>query len=202
RQLKRNQALSPIEVQDLLLLSWQEDLYNQTIRYLSLRPHSQKEIRDYLSRRIFVIKRKSLDAKLAEEMDLEKNLPTLINKIIDRLKGNKFIDDREFSRWLIRQRLTYRPRGKRALLIELRQKGVDKEVTDEVMADESVFSAEAEEKTAQKLAEKIWKNFKLTKGSKPEIIYKYRQRLWQRLISRGFSYNLVKTIVDDLLHKE
>jgi len=201
-QLRVNQPLSSIEVQDLLLLSWQEELYNQTLTYLSSRPHSQREVNDYLKRRIFSLKRKQLASALAETIDWGKIVPTLINKSMDRLKKNKFVDDREFVLWWIKQRLAFRPRGKMALRLELRQKGVASEIIDELLAKEDLISTSIEEEAARRLAQKIWQRFKPHQEVDRQELFDRKKRLWQRLVSRGFSYEVVKTIVDDLVKKQ
>ena len=90
-------------------------LLDKAYRFLSFRPRSEKEIKDYL-------KKKKTPARF-------------VQKIIDELKRQKLVDDLEFSRWWIEQRNTFRPKGKIALKIELRQKGVTREIMEEVIEE-------------------------------------------------------------------
>lgn len=118
---------------------------------LSYRNRSEREIRQRLNR-------------LSDDR-------VLIDQVIDLLHQDKLIDDLEFARWWVRQRIEFRPRGNRAIFAELMQKGIDKSIIDQVL-----MSREAETELAQKLLAK--KKLDKTRA----------QRL---LLSRGFSPDIV-----------
>lgn len=203
KHLKVGQKLSQEKAEQLLLSSLSEELYQAVLNYLSIRPHSEKEIQNYLEQRL----RKYLHKKFGIDIDksrIAEQKPTLINKIISRLKHNGFVDDLEFARWFINQRIRFRPRGKKVLKIELRQKGVKPEVIEQVLFDDSLYPIEVEKKAIKQLAEKA---FRQLKGLKTGVIgkeenFKMRRRLFQRLLARGFSYEMVKKAVDEILNKE
>ena len=77
---------------------------NRVLRFLSFRPRSEKEIRDYLNNK-------------------QVN-PLVSQKIIDKLVENKFLNDLEFAKWWIEQRTLTTPRAWRIIKIELKQKGI------------------------------------------------------------------------------
>lgn len=91
-----------------------EKFYNNSLRFLSYRPRSEKEIRDYLAK-----KKASI---------------SLINSIVKKLKEQKFLDDLEFARWFIRSKSSTNPKAARIIKIELRRKGIAEEIIDGLLA--------------------------------------------------------------------
>lgn len=149
--------------------------YNLTLRFLSFRPRSKKEVSDYL-------KRKKAD-------------PLLINKIINKLEEYNFINDEEFAKWWIEQRTVFKPRSSRLIKMELRQKGISNEIIES-----EIFSSEAglifnEIERAKKIVEsKIYKY----KGLPRQEIFR---KLGGLLVRRGFSYDVIKQSIDEILTK-
>lgn len=94
--------------------SFREKLLTAAYRYLSYRPRSEKEVRDFLVRKGFSL-RKAEDA-------------------ISYLKEQGYLDDRDFARWWLEQRGQFRPRGPQLLRQELVQKGVNQEIIDQALA--------------------------------------------------------------------
>ena len=97
-------------------------LFNSCLKVLGIRPRSEKEIRDSLSK-------KSSDTDL-------------INQIIDKLKSENLVNDSEFATWYIESRSRTRPRGLRLLQYELQQKGVSLPIS----IDEKKLAIQALEK--------------------------------------------------------
>ena len=147
-----------------------EKFYNKALKFLSYRPRSEKEIRDKLRRK-----------KASEE---------IINKIISRLKENNFLNDEEFAKWWIEQRTNFKPRSVRLIKIELKQKGIDKELIDETI--DHLPSTIDDLSSAKKLIEKRLPRYKnLTPDKKFQKIARY-------LSSKGFDYDIIKEIFKDL----
>lgn len=88
-----------------------DSLYNRTLRFLSMRPRSEKEVLDYLD------KKKSSQKNKTE--------------IMRRLKEYNFVNDLDFTRWFIENR----KKSSRILVLELKQKGIKKEIIDQVSED-------------------------------------------------------------------
>lgn len=96
------------------------------LRLLAHRPRSRSELADRLRRR---------------------DVPgPVIRACLDALEDQGLVDDAAFARAWIRDRLRLKPRGRAALLSELRRKGlataVAREAVDEVFRDEEVQDVE------------------------------------------------------------
>lgn len=168
--LKVGQKLTEKQVDDLIFKNEFQKVLNKTFRLISRRPRSEKEIRDYL-------KRKKSPLRLIEE-------------VIKKLKKLKQIDDSTFASWWVEQRSTFRPRGKFGLTMELRQKGVDKEIIKKVV-EEKV----EELPLAKKLAQKKFKSYK---NLPREERY---QKMSAFLARRGFSWETIKKVVAKFLEE-
>jgi regulatory protein len=88
---------------------------NAAFRFLSYRPRSEAEIRERLRRRGY------------EDEDVE--------KVVSHLKSINLVDDASFAQFWKDNRNTFKPRGRRMLGLELRRKGVESEVIQEVVED-------------------------------------------------------------------
>ncbi len=83
-------------------------------RFLRLREHTQREVRDYLTRR--------------------GHAPELIGRCLSELVATGLVDDRRFAAMLLRDRQRLRPVGRAAVLRELAVRGVARQVAQEVLA--------------------------------------------------------------------
>lgn len=92
-------------------------LYQRALEWVLARPHSEKECRDYLRRKIF-------------EKKLDKNH---IDIIIDKLKTKKYLDDLRFAEWYIENRFAKKGVSVKRLKMELLKKGVSKDITEQVL---------------------------------------------------------------------
>ncbi|MCL4353633.1 RecX family transcriptional regulator [Patescibacteria group bacterium] len=152
-----------------------EKIYNISLKFLSYRPRSEKEVRNHL--------------KIKNETG---NL--LIDKVIQKLKEQNFINDSEFAKWWIEQRLMFKPRSSNLIKRELLQKGIDKEIID---AQFSIFSFQFsnELENAQRL---ITKKFSRYKGVPSQAIYRKMGRF---LAGKGFDWEVIKIVVDGVVSK-
>lgn len=148
---------------------------NRALRFLSFRPRSEKEMRDYF-------KKKQVDSLVSQ-------------KIIDKLKENKFLNDMEFARWWVEQRTLIKPRAWRIIKIELKQKGISSEIIEELN-----INSESEEKNDLTMAiELAQKRLPRYKNLSRQEIY---QKMGRFLISKGFDYDTVKRSIDEVFSKE
>lgn len=146
--------------------------YNLSLRYLSYRPRSEKEIRDYL-----IEKQKRAKALTNE----------IISEIIKKLKSYKFIDDRQFAKTWISSRINYKNKPIRVIKFELRQKGITEDLINDVLPKEEVRETDLE--SAKKLAEKR-KDFYRSLDEK-----KKNEKVMSYLLRKGFSYDIAKKAV-------
>ncbi len=140
----------------------------KSYRLLSIRPRSEKELRD----------------KLRERFKEGK-----INECINKLKDYGYIHDQEFARIWVNDRR--KQRGKKALSFELYRKGIEKDTIKEILSN---INPEDEFKTALDLVkskgkfkelskEKAYKkigNFLSSRGFSYEIIKKVIQKTYEK----------------------
>ena len=150
-----------------------EKFYNCSLRFLSYRPRSEKEIRVNLQR------------KKAE--------PSIIKKVIAKLKEQKFLNDEEFAKWWGESRSRFKPRSSRLVKLELKQKGISRETIDKMIYDLRLTINDLEQ--AKKLVEKRIE--RVRNLSKQEIY----QKLGGFLARRGFDWETIKQSIDELIFK-
>ncbi len=166
QHLKTGQVLTDQEWLKLTQLSQSSQLTNKAIKWATLRPHSQAEY-----------------AKWAA-----KNLPpTQVEVIADKLRKLELLDDLKFTKWWVQNRQSFRPRSKPELKAELRAKGVDPQVINEVL--EEVDETSSLEPVARKY-------FKKLSSFSPQV---KKNKLYAHLARRGFGYSQIKQITDQLL---
>lgn len=154
-----DEAIAELQAKDDL-----EHAHSRALDYLSYRPRSTMEVRHYLT---------------------GKDYPeTVADEVIARLERVGLVDDVEFARYWLDNRSRFRPRGKRMLRYELRQKGIPSRIIEEAL--ETYDEAAAVEKAAQGQARRL-------KRLPPD---KFRQRLFERLARRGFSYDLIRETIE------
>lgn len=146
-----------------------ERYYNLSLRYLSYRPRSEKELIDYL-------KKKKVS---------EKN----IREIIQRLRELNFINDLEFAKFWIEQRMRIKPKALKVVKYELLSKGIKREIIDEII-EETGKGKEDDFENAKKLADKkLARLVNLPPEKRKEKIMGFLQR-------RGFDFEIIKKVVD------
>lgn len=151
-----------------------ETFLNKSFKFLSYRPRSEKEVRDYL------IKKK------ADEL--------VIEKVIKRLKDHNFLNDLDFTKWWIEQRTKFRPKAERVIKLELSRKGIAKDIIEEALGDETLENISDFDK-ARKLA---IKKIERLKGTETAKVYEKTVRF---LAVRGFTWDTIKEVVDQLIPK-
>ena len=163
-----------------------ERLINKAFKFLSFRPRSEKEVRDYLLRKVKI---REIEKSDTEQTQYEKS----VERVVQKLKNLDQINDKEFASWLVEQRKRFRPRGNRLIKAELAQKGIDKDIINEI-AEEN--NQESEEELAIKAAQKKYTSYKKLNTNE------FRTRLGQYLARRGFDWGTIKKVVDTLEQKE
>jgi len=145
---------------------------NDSIRFLSYRPRSEWEIKNKLQ-----------DKKYQSE---------IIEKTIRWLKEKNMVNDQEFSRMWIKDRLTKKPLGKLSLQKELINKGISRELIENTI--HSFFEKEEDE---LELA------YQLIRQKKDSLQLKNIQLEPKKIINllknRGFSYRVIDHIYEELL---
>lgn len=161
--LKNGERLSDEKIAKLLNEDMREWAYQQAMLFLSYRARSEKEIRQNLRKH-----------EVPDEV---------IELTLERLRGANLANDNEFAQAWVENRSTFRPRSKRALTMELRQKGLGDEAIQASLSnvDEEALAYEAAKKRAPRFKDLEWVEF--------------RKKLSEFLARRGFSYSVVAPVV-------
>jgi len=149
-------------------------LYARTLEYCLMRPHSAKEVRDYLYKKTRTTKLRS--KKTGEFYDKPGVSPEVIQRVFDRLVDKGYIDDEKFTRYWVENRSLTKGVSKRKLMAELRSKGVESSIIEK-------FLAESERSDDDEIKKII---------AKKRSRYPDEQKLMQYLARQGFSYDDIK----------
>ncbi|MBI2621917.1 MAG: RecX family transcriptional regulator [Candidatus Levybacteria bacterium] len=142
--------------------------YNLSLRFLSYRPRSEKEIKDYL-------KKKKIDENIQAQ-------------IIEKLKSYNFINDEDFVKFWIEQRTKFKHKPIRVIEFELRQKGINRDLINEVLLSfEQTKTVDLE--SARRLAAK---KLDFYRGLDSQ---KRREKVMSFLLRKGFNYDIVKKVL-------
>lgn len=145
--------------------------YQAALRLLEARPRSTAEIRDRLRRKEFA--------------------PEAIDHAVERLGELGLLDDRAFAKLWVENRQTYRPRGPAALRNELRRKGVDRALVDQVLSNEALTGDPAAH--AAELARSV-----VHKYAHADSRATFTRKLGGFLQRRGFDFETIRPIIDQL----
>lgn len=128
----------------------------------------------------------------------------LIEPVLDDLESRGWLDDAEFARSWIRDRLRLRPRGRRALLAELREKGVAAPVAEAAL-DEAFDDPEVSEREIAFSLADGWLRRQpsslaraLLEGGRDPTAEKARRRFQGHLARRGIPGGLIRQTLDRL----
>lgn len=158
-------------------------LMERMYRLFTIRQRSEKEVREYLKNLSF--KRK---VKGQEEIS-----SFIVDTVVSRLKQMSFLDDVQFAKSWVEARRKSKRKGKIALKAELYQKGIGRELIDEILEEQSTPESE-KELALQALEQKIriWKNL-------PTL--EFKKKAYGFLLRRGFEYEVVKDVIEKLSQK-
>lgn len=110
-----------------------------------------------------------------------------IEEVILFLTDKKFLDDKKFAKNFIKNQLIIRPQGKYRLGQKLKQLYVDPKTIEDALAQ---IDTEEERNSAKELAER-WL------ARRKDVDKKY-EKLGQYLASRGFNYEIIKKILQNI----
>ena len=174
--LKVGVEVTQDQIKNILAKDQLGQLTDLSIKFLSFRPRSEKEVKDYLTKKI---------AQKSEIKVSQAQKSPLIAKVIEKLKRYKYINDRDFANWLLNSRLkSSSPRSLRVIKAELKIKGIDADLIENA----SKFTPNESEQAKKALSKKIGKWGKLETTEVKKKAYNY-------LASRGFDYEAIKDAV-------
>jgi regulatory protein len=140
--------------------------YEAAVLYLGNRPRSVTEIRRHLR---------------GKRYDDE-----AVDGAIDKLRAQRYVDDLDFAKYWIEQRSRFRPKGDRALVSELSNKGVARETIDAALGE---TPAESEGDRARRaIARQLMRWESLEPPERKRKIHAF-------LAQRGFGYDVIDEVI-------
>lgn len=164
--LRKGQQLTEAEIVALQAEDEQKRTYAAALTFLGQRVRSRAEVEQRLQQREFT--------------------PEAIEGTMTRLQREGYLDDATFGQQWVSNRQRFRPRSERALRYELRRKGMDSSVIDEVLQE-----AEIDEDAAAwaALAPKVGRWQGLERAQ-------FIQKAGGFLARRGFGHDVARRVID------
>ena len=161
--LSVGQELSEEKIEQLQAEDARERAFQQAMLFLSYRARSEAEIRQNLRKH-----------EIPEPV---------IEQTLDRLRQDGFANDHRFAQAWVENRSTFRPRSRRMMAMELRQKGLSAEAVSSAVegVDDESLAYEAAQKRMARYKGLEWNDF--------------RKKLSDFLARRGFSYSVIAPVV-------
>ncbi len=180
RRLVVGKEINKDDMEKLLSEAEVGKLVERVYGLLNVRYRSEREIRDYL-------KNLSFKRKLKEQDELSE---VVVEALIEKLKIRDLINDVRFAREWVEARRKSKKKGINALKAELFQKGINREIVDEVIGADKTDEMSEENLAKESLEKKlrIWKSL-------PEA--EFKQKAIQFLMRRGFNYDIAKQVVEN-----
>ena len=142
-----------------------ERTMNRAVKLLAAKPRSIEELRERL---------------------LEKSWTDneIVDRVIDKLKEYKYLDDAQFARDVAASKLRQKPQGKRALQFAMSRKKLDRETVDAAVKD-------ALEKTPEASLIDVAIEKRLRIKGVPET-REEAKKFFDHLLRLGFEYDLIR----------
>jgi regulatory protein len=161
--LQVGQELSEEKVTELQDQDAREVAYQQALKFINIRARSETEVRRNLTKHSIP--------------------PEIIEETLDRLRSAGLVDDKRFARAWVENRSEFRPRSRRALTVELRQRGLEEGAIRRAIhdVDDEDLAYQAALRQTRKYQPLEWLDF--------------RQKLAGFLARRGFHYEVILPVV-------
>ena len=109
-----------------------------------------------------------LSYRARSESEIRKNLQkheipeAIIEETLERLRKDGLANDDQFAKAWVENRSAFRPRSRRMMALELRQKGLDEEAANSALkvVDDEALAYEAAQKRAPRLNRLEWSEFR------------------------------------------
>lgn len=142
---------------------------DKAYKFLGYKARSEKEVRDKL---------------------IKENYPQeIINRIIELFKHYNYINDENYTKTYINNRIKFKPRAKRMLKYELVQKGIDNDTIENIIDSSNIDETDI----AISLLQKKLKN-------KKDIEQKEKQKIYNYMLRRGFDYETINRAFKEVLN--
>ncbi|MBT3704213.1 RecX family transcriptional regulator [Candidatus Peregrinibacteria bacterium] len=163
-----------------------EKLLKKALDLLSKRNYTVLRLKE----KLFEFYKKQIEKnKLPEATKSEQNKE--IKKVLTRLKELRYLNDTEYAKIFIGNRIEFRPKGKYMLKRELKNKGIHPDLAERVVEGAEIDELENAKKALNKKA-KAWQS------SPPR---KQKEKALRFLASRGFNFDAIYKAIDSWYNK-
>lgn len=170
-KLREGMTLTAEQVRAIEEGEVRQECFDKALEYLGLRLHSRAELAKKLTRREYG--------------------DTIISAVLDELSRLGYVDDERFARTKALSAAEHKKHGRRRAMVELLKTGVKGDVARRAL--DQVYDAQDTLAVARQLAEKQAPRLKRLD---PQVA---RRRLVGMLQRRGFDYEDIRPVVDDVL---
>ncbi len=143
--------------------------------YLKYRPRTVKEMRDFLSQKLF-------------EQDI-------IELVVSELIELKFLDDQVFAKWYLTGRYLSRKKSPSLLVREMARMGVEQQVIEQVLQNSNVNKSD-EDRAYGALAV-VWSRLSRLPSARDR-----QNKATQYLLRRGYAYDTIKNAIAKCLESD
>lgn len=170
--LSKNQEIDEEKLLEIARADDYEKAKNKALNSLSKVEKSEKKIRE----------------KLSADFDEE-----VIEEVVEFLKKHELVDDERFAEMIVSNDLNFKRVGKNRIKQNLYTKGIKREYIESAISD---IDSDVELENAIYLAKK-----RLPK-IKDKDINKVKNKLYQHLSYKGFSYDIIKSAIREVLEED
>jgi regulatory protein len=168
-RLNKGRELDDAEMREVLEAEEKNRAVQYGLRYISHRPRTAEEVRLYL---------------------LSKGFPqAAADDAVSGFIERRYIDDREYARQWVEERLRLKPRGRLMLRQELQARGVHADDIEAALAD---IKQDDEEEACLEIARKKYG------GKHFESFREMRNKVGTFLQRKGFSHEIIKKTIEKL----
>ncbi len=172
--IKVGSKFSKAEIENFEQQSEFGKLYSLALNYCLMRPHSKKEISDYLWKK--TLNRKLKNRKTGEFYEKKGVSKISVEQVLSRLIEKKYIDDEKFAKFWVENRNQRKGSSIKKLKSELFSKGVSSDIIEQVLSESNRNDEDEIQKIIAKKAKK----------------YTDEQKLIAYLARQGFSFDEIK----------
>jgi regulatory protein len=173
-RLREGMNLTPEQVTDIERGEVRQEAFDQATKFLGQRLHSRAELHRKLMRREYGER--------------------IVNDVLEQLEQLGYVDDKRFATAKALSAAQHKHHGKRRAAVELTKAGVKGETASRALED--VYEAHDSMAVARQLAEK---KAPALRKLDPVVA---RRRLVGMLLRRGFTYDDIRPVIDEVLGSE
>lgn len=170
--LKAGEIVTETEIEEILKKAEFQKILDKLLRFATLRPRSEKEINIWLRK--------------------HKVYQSIISDLFNKLKRLNLLDDKKFAEWWVEQRMNFRPKSRRIINYELKSKGINKNIIEDVLSEVEIDEGKI---AKELLTKKIYKWEKLPR-------FEARKKMGEFLARKGFGWSVIKDTIDDFFEKD